>query len=266
MFKKIYVEITNSCNLNCSFCSGHSRKKEFLAVDKFKQLLDKLEGHTKYLYFHLMGEPLVHPYINELINLASNRFNINLTTNGYFINRIKDNKNIRQINISLHSFDDKRNKSLDEYLNNIFDSVEELSKTTYISYRMWINNDYKSYIIKKLEDYYGIEINGHTKIRDNIFFDFDTEFIWPDINNDYYNENGSCQGLSSHLGILVDGSVVPCCLDYNANLLLGNVYEDSLNDILNTDKVKKILEGFKNNKKCEEFCKHCNFYDRIINK
>ena len=171
-----------------------------------------------------MGEPLVHPYINELIDLASNRFNINLTTNGYFIDRIKDNKNIRQINISLHSFDDKKNKSLDEYLNNIFDSVEELSKTSYISYRMWINNDYKKYIIKKLEDYYGIEINGHTKIRDNIFFDFDTEFIWPDINNDYYNENGSCQGLFSHIGILVDGSVVPCCLDYDANLLLGNVY------------------------------------------
>jgi MoaA/NifB/PqqE/SkfB family radical SAM enzyme len=103
MFKKIYVEITNSCNLNCSFCIGHTRKKEFITIDKFKLLLDKIKNHTDYLYFHLMGEPLIHPYINDLIDIASNNFNTNITTNGYFIDRIKDNKHIRQINISLHS-------------------------------------------------------------------------------------------------------------------------------------------------------------------
>ena len=266
MFKKIYVEITNSCNLNCSFCIGHTRKKEFITIDKFKLLLDKIKNHTDYLYFHLMGEPLIHPYINDLIDIASNNFNTNITTNGYFIDRIKDNKHIRQINISLHSYDETKNKTLDEYLNNIFESVEILSNNTYISYRMWTNNKYKDEIIKHIEDYYGIKIDGHTKIKENVFFDFDTEFIWPDLNNDYYNENGSCQGLSSHVGILLDGSVVPCCLDYNANLLLGNIYEDSLDNILKSERAVNMFNSFKNKIKCEEFCKHCNFYDRIRTK
>ena len=267
MFKKIYVEITNNCNLNCSFCSGNTRKKGYITVDRFKILLDNLKSYTKYLYFHLMGEPLIHPYINELIDIASNnKFNINITTNGYFIDRIKDNKNIRQINISLHSFDETKNKSLDEFLNNIFEAVDILSTNTYISYRMWTNNKYKDEIIKRIEEYYNVKIDGHTKIKENIFFDFDTEFIWPDINNGYYNEEGSCQGLSSHIGILVDGSVVPCCLDYDGNLTLGNIYEDSLDNILKSERAVNMLDNFKNNKKTEEMCKHCNFYDRIVNK
>jgi len=263
MFKKIYVEITNNCNLNCSFCIGNTRRKEYIKIDRFKDLLKRLEGYTDYLYFHLMGEPLIHPQINELINYASTKFNVNITTNGYYIDRIKDNKNIRQINVSLHSYDDTKNKTLDEYLNNIFESVNELSKNTYISYRMWTNNKYKDEIIEHIEEYYNIKIDGHTTIRDNIFFDFDSEFIWPDLNNDYYNENGTCQGLSTHVGILVDGSVVPCCLDYNGQLTLGNIYEDSLDDILNSDKALDMLESFKQNIKNEELCKHCNFYDRI---
>jgi MoaA/NifB/PqqE/SkfB family radical SAM enzyme len=136
MFKKIYVEITNNCNLKCDFCIGNKREKKFIDIENFKLLLNKLDGYTDYLYFHVMGEPLLHPKINDLINIASKKFKINITTNGYLINRIKDNKNIRQINISLHSFDDKYKTTLDEYMNNIFDSVDKLSKNTYIEYRM----------------------------------------------------------------------------------------------------------------------------------
>ncbi len=103
-FKKIYVEITNNCNLNCSFCIKNSRPIESISIDRFKILLDKLKPYTDYLYFHILGEPLMHKSINELIDIASSNFNINITTNGYLINRIKDNKNIRQLNISLHSY------------------------------------------------------------------------------------------------------------------------------------------------------------------
>ena len=101
MFKKIYVEITNNCNLSCSFCNENKRTKEFITIDKFNILLDKLRGYTDFIYFHLMGEPLMHPKINELIDLASKSFKINITTNGYLLDKIKNNKNIRQINVSL---------------------------------------------------------------------------------------------------------------------------------------------------------------------
>ena len=132
-FKKVYVEITNNCNLNCSFCAHNTRKREFITMDKFKIILNKLQGYTKYLYFHLMGEPLIHPSINELIDVASENYNVNITTNGYFINKIKDNKNIHQVNISLHSFNNS--KSLDDYLNNIFESVDKLLNNNTITKR-----------------------------------------------------------------------------------------------------------------------------------
>lgn len=265
MFKKVYVEITNNCNLSCSFCNEIKRKREFITIDNFKIVLNKLNGYTNYLYFHLMGEPLIHPNINELINLGSRDYKINITTNGYFLNIIKDNKNINQINISLHSFNEKYNKSLDEYLNNILDCVDNLIvNNTIINFRLWTNTKYKDKIINKLNQYYNININGNTKIKDNVYIEFDSEFIWPNLNNNYFNEDGSCQGLRSHIGILVDGTVVPCCLDTNGILSLGNIYQDDLKNILNQDKVKDIKNGFENNKKIENLCKHCNFYDRII--
>ena len=262
MFKKVYVELTNNCNLNCSFCKKNDRVKEYLSLDNFKIIMSKLDGYTKYLYFHLMGEPLIHKDINELIDIGSTKYNINITTNGYNIKRIKDNKNIHQINISLHSYDKKYNKTLDEYLNDIFLSVDKLSENTIISYRMWVDSVYKTDIINMLNNKYNVIIDGNTKLRDNIYFEYDTEFIWPDINNNYYTECGSCMGLRTHIGILVDGSIVPCCLDYNGYLKLGNIYKDDLSIILNSDKVKNMIDGFKNNKKIEELCKHCNFYDR----
>jgi MoaA/NifB/PqqE/SkfB family radical SAM enzyme len=158
MFKKVYVEITNNCNLDCSFCIGNKREKKFIDIDSYEVLLNKLEGYTDYLYFHVMGEPLLHPKINDLINIASKKYNINITTNGYLINRIKDNKNIRQINISLHSFDDKYKTTLDEYMNNIFDSVNELSKNTYIEYRMWVDNVNRDKILNRLEEKYNVSV------------------------------------------------------------------------------------------------------------
>ena len=98
-FKKIYIEITNKCNLNCDFCIQNKREAKYISIDEFNSLLDKIKDYTDYLYFHILGEPLLHPKINKLINIASNNFKINITTNGYLIKNIKDNKNIRQLNI-----------------------------------------------------------------------------------------------------------------------------------------------------------------------
>ena len=114
-YKKVYIEITNRCNLSCDFCIKNKRKIKDISIEEFENILEKLKPITNYLYFHILGEPLIHPKINELIDIASKSFNINITTNGYFIDKIKDNPNIRQINISLHSFDEKYHISLDKY-------------------------------------------------------------------------------------------------------------------------------------------------------
>lgn len=148
--KKIYVEITNKCNLSCEFCIQNKRNSIFMNKNNFEIVLDKLKNTTKYLYLHVLGEPLLHPKINEFINLASKNYFVNITTNGYLIKRIIDNKNIRQINISLHSYNEKYNKSLNNYLQDIFDVTDKLKKYTYINYRIWVNSLYKDEIIKVL--------------------------------------------------------------------------------------------------------------------
>lgn len=263
-FKKIYIETTNLCNLNCDFCIKNRRKKEIMTIQNFKIILSKIKNYTNYIYLHILGEPLLNPKLNEFILLASNEgFNINITTNGYLIDKIKDNKNIRQVNISLHSFDVKYNVELKKYLNNIFDSVEELIKNdTYISLRLWVKNKYSEDIINEVNNYYKVNITKNTKIKENLFFNFEKQFIWPDLNNSYYNESGKCYGLTDHIGILVDGTIVPCCLDTLRIINLGNIFKEEIDEILNKKTVIKMIEGFKNNKKEMELCKHCNFLER----
>ena len=260
--KKIYVEITNKCNLSCEFCIQNKRNSIFMNKNNFEIVLDKLKNTTKYLYLHVLGEPLLHPKINEFINLASKNYFVNITTNGYLIKRIIDNKKIRQINISLHSYNAKYNKSLNNYLQDIFDVTDKLKKYTYINYRIWVNSLYKDEIIKVLEQKYNKSIKEHTKLENNVYIDFDSCFIWPNINNTYYNEMGNCYALKDHLGILVDGTVVPCCLDSEGIINLGNIFKDDIKDIIKSDRYQNMLNGFKNKKKIEELCKHCNFLNR----
>jgi len=265
-FKKIYVEITNACNLNCDFCIKNYRTKKYIDIDEFKILLEKIKNYTDYLYFHILGEPLIHPKINELINIASSNFKINITTNGYLINKIKNNKNIRQLNISLHSFDDKYKIDLNKYLDNVFNTIDELIKNnTYISLRLWVKNKYNKKIIDYINERYNTNIDYDVEnynINNLLFINNFHEFIWPDLNNDTYDEDGTCFGLINHIGILVDGSIIPCCLDSRGDITLGNIYENELKEILVRDRVKNIIDNFKNNKKCEELCKHCKFIEK----
>ena len=265
-FKKIYVEITNGCNLNCDFCIKNKRISKFISIDDFKLLLNKINDYTDYLYFHVLGEPILHPSINELIDIASSNFKINITTNGYLLDRIKNNKNIRQLNISLHSFDYKYNISLKDYLDNIFNTIDKLIKSdTYISLRLWVKNKYNKKIIDYINNRYNTnikyDVEQHT-INNKLFINNFHEFIWPDLNNNIYDEEGTCYGLIDHIGILVDGTIIPCCLDSRGDISLGNIYENSLEEILESDRVKNIINNFKNNRKCEELCKHCKFIEK----
>ena len=88
MLKKAYLEISNLCNLHCSFCPGTRRESRMLSEEEFRILAGKLRGHTEYLYFHLMGEPLLHPLIGEFLDKAAALgFKVMLTTNGTLLRK-----------------------------------------------------------------------------------------------------------------------------------------------------------------------------------
>ena len=261
-FKKIYIEISNICNLNCSFCVKTNREKRSLSIDEFKVILEKVKPYTKYLYFHVLGEPLLHKDINEFIDIASKDFYINITTNGYLINNIK-NDHIRQINISLHSFDEKYNKSLDDYLNDLYNFSLKHKDKTYINFRLWTTNKHSHKIINYLEEKYHkiVNVGENNKLDDNIYLSFGNEFIWPENATKTVSINTTCYALIDQLAILSNGVVTACCLDASGKINLGNIFEDDLENIINSKLFNEMFLGFKNNKRIHPLCQKCNFIE-----
>lgn len=275
MFKKIYIEITNNCNLNCSFCSPVKKTKKFMTISEFEHILKEVELKTNYIYLHVKGEPLLHPNLIDFLKLAEKyNLKVNLTTNGtlfpILVDKLKVCKALHKINFSLHCEQDNPN-----YLNELFKSVEKLSEETIIIYRLWTlkdgNLDKKSTtIVEKIKMYYKLSpetvnkiiIDKNIKISPRIYVDKDNEFIWPDETNG--NEStGFCMALKTQIAILCDGTVVPCCLDSNGCIELGNIYNQSLDEIINGDKFKLLKKSFQERKITEKLCLNCTFKNRF---
>lgn len=269
-FKKVYVEITNICNKNCSFCSKDNLPKKEMSIEEFKRVLDNIKPYTDYIYLHVKGEPLMHSKIKEIVNLCQkNNIHINLTTNGTYLPKYKDvleNDIIRQINISFQSY------TSDE-IDDILDSVDDILDKTKINvvYRFWAlkeNNlsDSNLDLINKIISHYKLNnsfleevINKQNiKIKERLYLNKEAIFNWPSENKDYLKES-FCNGLKTHIGILSNGTVVPCCLDSSGIINLGNIFNESLDDILNKEVTKKIISNFKDNKCYMEICKKCTY-------
>ena len=265
-YKKIYIEITNCCNLNCHFCAKTTRPPRFMKKKDFLVILDKIKDFTKYIYLHVMGEPLLHPEINQFIKLATIKgFSVNVTTNGSLLKKLNNDTSLRQINISLHALKEyKRGEKLIKELYKIFEKSEKLaSQGVYINYRVWRSNNLD--IINLLEKRYNTSIDLNTKksiLAKNVFYSSEKEFIWPIIKTGNLSSIGTCRALKDHIAILVDGSIVPCCLDNNATILLGNIYKTSLDKIINSSLYNNLLKGFNENKKVHNLCQNCDFYHK----
>lgn len=267
-FKKIYIEITNICNLKCSFCSSSSRSLKEMTPKEFEEILKKIDKYTDYIYLHVKGEPLVHSHLDDILMLTTKYHKkVCITTNGVLLKDkldiLKKYDNIYQINISLHSENNKVG-----YLDDIINCVKELT-TPYISYRFWtldkgkMDDKTKNYLEQIKEKYHKEELYDGIKLDDKIYLSLDDKFIWPSINNDYYNEVGSCYGGKTHLAILNDGTVSICCLDSEGASNLGNIFNETLDDILAKEKYQDILKGFNDRNVYLEICKHCSYKDRF---
>lgn len=269
-YKKVYIEITNCCNLKCSFCSPVKKPQKFMSIEEFDQILKKVSKVTNVIYLHVKGEPLLHPNLIEFLHLAEQyHLQVNITTNGTLftkiVDKLKDCNALHKINFSLHC--EQNNPKYEE---EIFKSVEKLSNDVIVIYRLWTlkNNelDEKSTkTVAKLKEYYNLstetveklKTDKNIKISSTIYVDKDNEFDWPEITTN--KSCGYCHALKTQIAILVDGTVVPCCLDSNGIIELGNIFNDSLEIIQTRKRYQKLKQSFRDRKPSEELCKSCAF-------
>ncbi len=285
-FKKIYIETTNICNLSCDFCPKTSRELRFMSIEDFKVIVGKIKGYTNHIYFHLMGEPFLNNNLEEFINIAKEEnFNINITTNGTLIRKVKDilisSNAVRQINFSLHSFEANNNNiEFYKYINDVLDfiNVSTIKSDTICSLRLWnidteelkASNDLNLQIVKLIEDklnlnfdlFEALKEKRNLKLKDKVYLNMAEKFMWPDSNLSLISEEVFCYGLRDQIGILVDGTVVPCCLDSEGNIPLGNILKSNLEDIINSERSKKIYDGFSRRRAVEDLCKRCGYAKR----
>jgi len=285
-FKKVYIEITNICNLNCDFCPKTSRKLNFMDKKSFEHIIKNIKPYTDHVYFHLMGEPFLNKELEYFLEISKeNQLKVNITTNGTLIQEVKEMllnaQALRQVNISLHSFEANEERiDFNEYINNIINFVKEATENTNIicSLRLWnldtrysASNNMNIDIFKLLEQEFEINCDlkeclkekNSFKLRNNVYISMGEKFKWPSLKEEELGERAFCYGLRDQIGILVDGTVVPCCLDSEGSIPLGNIFESTLEEILNCKRAKNIYDGFSERKAVEELCKRCGFINRV---
>ncbi|NLL70448.1 MAG: radical SAM protein [Epulopiscium sp.] len=286
--KKIYIEITNQCNLACVFCPKTKRKPEFMTMDMFRKIVEQIRPFTDYIYFHVKGEPLLHKEISTFLDISYEKgLQVNITTNGTRIQEVQDQimhkPALRQMNFSLHSFDGNQGiTDKDQYIDHILFFVKKAIKYTdmIISLRLWnlekdngVHNERKANrdILQRIEEEFDLPyriqekmIPGRgIKISDRVYLNQDYEFQWPDLQIKEESRTGFCYGLRHQAAILVDGTVVPCCLDGEGIIQLGNIHKTPFSEIIEGKRARNLYEGFSRREAVEELCRKCGYRKRF---
>ena len=274
-FRKIYLEISNLCNLNCAFCPGTRRTPKRMSEQEFASLLPKLRPYADYLYFHLMGEPLCHPQLERFLTLAGEAgFKVILTTNGTLLSRnqkiLLDSPSLHKVNISLHAFEaNDLSVPFLEYLENCFRFGQAAQGKKLVVYRLWNQGgaeEKNEEILQTMESFFPApwaqERRG-IRIGQRIYLEYGDKFDWPDLRAEDGGSRVFCYGLRDQIGVLCDGTVVPCCLDHEGDISLGNLFTEELETILNSKKAQAICQGFQNGIATQELCRKCGYARRF---
>ena len=270
MITRCYLEITNICNLDCLFCPKTDRIKHRLSMEEFEMLTDKLRGQIKFLYFHLMGEPFLHPHLSDFIQIARRKdFVPVLTTNGTLLSKAQSviDAHPHKIQISLHSHEGNAKEHPEEYIRQVMTFAQEAaSKGVLIVLRLWnqggydSTNDYIQDLIGQYQPRPWTQRHDGWKLAENLYIEYDRMFEWPDAEHSEYEEaDVFCYALRNQIGVLVDGSIVPCCLDHAGDITLGNLFEQSLDEILASPRAKALYDGFTQHVAAEPLCKRCGY-------
>ena len=274
MLKRIYVEITNVCNLRCSFCHGTRRTPRLMSAEEFKLIAEKLRGYTEYVYLHVLGEPLLHPQLGEMIGIAADAgLSVCITTNGTLLRErsellFNNARSIHKLSVSLHSLEANGIGELSDYLGGVTEVCTRLAQSgVIIALRLWNSGgaDAKNgEILRYLSSAFGEPepTRMGPRFAENIWLEHAEKFDWPD-ENAPEQEVQFCRALRDQAAVLCDGTVVPCCLDAEGTLALGNIFSQELGDILASERAGAIYNGFSARRPVEELCRKCGYARRF---
>ena len=273
MLKKVYIEITNQCNLNCAFCPGTERKARSMTPEEFAHILVALEGKTEYIYLHVMGEPLLHPQLAELLRLAGERrMKVCITTNGTMLPERKETllaaRTLHKVSVSLHSYEGNA-LALEQqrtYLENVWDfSACAATSGIIIALRLWNEDGLEKqnalifdFLRKKVPKDWPELRSGSFRLGDNLYLERAKQFDWPALTACAV-QTQFCYGLRDQIGVLADGTVVPCCLDHEGDIPLGNLFKQSFEEIWQSARAAALREGFSRREPVEELCRRCGY-------
>lgn len=281
MFDRIYVEIGNICNMSCSFCAGTKRAPKRMSAREFEEVCKKLFGFGENLYFHVMGEPLLHPELDKFLKIAkAYGYKVSITTNGTLLKKAEpilfENADaIHRVSVSLHAPEGNGIYALDTYLDSAFSFAKEFSAIDKnVVFRLWNldtsdregDNSLNAKILERLkETYTGEWIKRYSgyRIAYRTFLEFDGIFTWPSESCAEPKEEGRCHALTRQIAILADGTVVPCCLDSDGSMPLGNIFVSDMSDILEGELAKQMKKGFEAHKMVHPVCQKCTYARRF---
>ena len=281
-FYRIYIELTNICGLRCSFCPTKNLPNTTMSLSFFEEIVQQVKPYTKEIACHVVGDPLTLPNLSDYLDIIHKyKMKAMLTTSGYFMKKhtyeTLFHPAVKQINISLNAFNKNDTRlSFEQYIEPILELCHEKvaqKKELFINLRMWnldekmSEDSFNKNVFSKLEEYFRVDVyykceKESIRLDNKVLLHFDSYFEGPSLENRTYG-HGTCQGLSSHIGILANGDVVPCCLDNEAVMKLGNLNNDNLDSILQNKRTVAIRDGFKEGYCIEEMCQKCSYKSRF---
>ena len=274
-FAKVYIEISNLCNLSCRFCPGTKRPKGRMDLEQLSTILEKLKGYTEFVYFHLMGEPLLHPQLPQFLELAeAYGFKVILTTNGTLLEERKalllSSPAVHKVNISLHAFEaNDLSVPFETYVDGCLNYGKAAEGNKLTVFRLWNSggeDKQNNLLLQRLEDVFPKpwkDGRKGTQLAPKVYLEPGEKFDWPDLNAPEEEGPYFCYGLRDQIGILWDGTVVPCCLDHEGDIPLGNLLTQTMEEILESDRAKAIYDGFSKRAAAEPLCRRCGYARRF---
>ncbi|MEA4972446.1 Coenzyme PQQ synthesis protein E [bioreactor metagenome] len=281
---RIYIEITNVCNLSCSFCIGNVRVPRFMSTDEFSHVIQQAKPYTNHIYLHVLGEPLVHPQLEELLSVAHHfGMIVNITTNGTLLAKTQklllNAPALRKVSVSLHSMESGSAYCKEEYLRDVALFVTAATgKGLLCELRMWnlgANDIDNEAIFTPLCRLLGLDNaaqeaarikiceSGNTTLAPGLFLGKAARFTWPSMAEPRTEQPIFCHGLRNQMAILSDGTVVPCCLDSQGDIALGNIFQTPLAQILSGERAQALYKGFSARQPSEELCRRCGYAKRF---